>query len=162
MSNGEPPPESEFDSWLLPVGRLLGAVSDVGAALAVGIARLAVLSRVRPDDDGSNESLEACVVLVEGAMVVVAGVDVLVLNCKVVRAVEEGLGLAEVCLLLGHSAATPMSFWKTPIMEVSPTSTPAQPVLTAAPIFASPAKQPELQVAPRLKSEETQASILVS
>lgn len=92
---------------------------------------------------------------------VVTGVDILVLVCRVVRAVDEELELVVACLLFGHSAATPRLFWKTPMMDVSPTSTPAHPVLTAAPIFANPAKQPELQVAPRLKSEETQASILV-
>jgi len=160
ISNGEPPPESEFDSWLLPtlpVGALLGSVARGGAALDDVIARVAVVSTFRPEED----ALDAWAVLVEGAAVVVAGTAVLVLVCNVVRAVDEELELEEACLLLGQSAAIPRLFWNTPMIEVSPTSTPVHPVLTAAPIFASPAKQPELQVAPMLKSEETQASILV-
>ena len=164
-SNGEPPPESEFDNWLVPplLGALLGSVTSVGAApvgfsVAVDVAPVAVVSRFSPEDDAR----EGCVVLVGGAAVVVTGVDVLVLVCKVVCAVDEELELVVVCWLLGHSAAIPRSFWKTPMIDVSPTSTLAHPVLTAAPIFVNPATQAELQVAPRAKSEETQASILVS
>ena len=164
-SNGEPPPESEFDSWLLPplLGALLGSVTSVGAApvgplVTVDVAPVAVVSRFRPEDD----ALEDRAVLVGGAAVVVTGVDVFVLVCRVVRAVDEELELVVVCWLLGHSAAIPRSFWKTPIIDVSPTSTPAHPVLTAAPTFDSPATQAELQVTPRAKSEEAQASILVS
>lgn len=91
----------------------------------------------------------------------VAGTDVLVLVCRVVLVVDDKAELLEACLLLGHNAAIPRSFWKTPIIDVSPTSTSAQLDLTAAAIFVNPAKQPELHVAPRLKSEEAQASILV-
>lgn len=50
-SNGEPPPESEFDSWLLLVGSPLGATSEADVVLEVGIASVAVVSRVKPDDD---------------------------------------------------------------------------------------------------------------
>lgn len=164
-SNGEPPPESEFDSWLLPptlLGALLGSVTSVGAApvgppATVDVAPVAVVSILRPEDD----ALEGRTVLVGGAAVVVTGVDVLVLVCRVVRAVDEDVELVVACSLLGHSAAIPRSFWKTPMIDVSPTSTPAHPVLTAAPIVAKPSTQAELQVAPRTKSDDTQPSILV-
>lgn len=163
-SNGEPPPESEFESWLLApleLGALLGAVTEVGA-VSVGSppkgVDVAVVSMFRPLEEIVLESL---VVLVEDS-VVVAVAEVLVLDCKVVRVVGDDLKeVLEASSLLGHNAAMPMSFWKTPMIDVSPTSTSAQLVLIAAAIFASPAKQLELQVAPRLKSEEVQASILV-
>ena len=130
--------------------------------MTVDVAPVAVVSRFSPEDD----ALEVCAVLVGGAAVVVTGVDVLVLVWRVARAVdtelELELELVVVCRLLGHKAAIPRSFWKTPMIDVSPTSTPAHPVLTAAPIFDSPATQAELQVALRVKSDEAQASILVS
>lgn len=157
-SNGEPPPESEFESWLLaPVfGDLLGVGAGVGVApiSPPGGVDVAVVSMFRPLDDG--DTLEEILVLVEDAEVV-AGAEVLVLVWSVVRDVgdELELELLEGSSLLGQSEATPMSFWNTPIIDVSPTSTSAQPILTADPIFASPAKQPELQVAPAPKSEDT-------
>lgn len=54
----------------------------------------------------------------------------------------------------------PRSFWKTPMMDVSPTSTLAQLLRTASPILTSPCTQAEVQVAPGLKSLATQPSIL--
>lgn len=132
-------------------------VAPVGSPVVVDVARVAVVSRFKPEDD----VLERPAVLVEDARVVVSGVDVLVLDCRVVRAVDEELELVVACWLLGHSALMPRLFWKTPMIEVSPTSTPAHPVLIAAAIFVSPAKQLELHVAPSLKSVDTQASILV-
>lgn len=163
ISKGEPPPESEFDSWLFPFGALLGSVggtAPVGSAVLVELEDVAVDalgSTVGPEDDAPED----WAVLDGAASVVVTVADVLVLVCSVVRAVDEELELVVACLLLGQSALIPISFWKTPMMDVSPTSTPAHPVLTAAAIFASPAKHPELQVAPSMKSEATQASILV-
>lgn len=162
-SNGEPPPESEFESWLLaPVfGDLLGVGAGVGVApiSPPGGVDVAVVSMFRLLDDG--DALEDVLVLVKDA--VVAGAEVLVLVWSVVRDVgdELELELLEGSLLLGHSAAIPRSFWNTPIIDVSPTSTSAQLVLMADPIFASPAKQSELQVAPTLKSEDTHPSIAV-
>jgi len=165
-SNGEPPPESEFESWLLaPVfGDLLGVGAGVGVApiSPPGGVDVAVVSMFSPLDDG--DALEEVLVLVEDAEVV-AGAEVLVLVWSVVRDVgdelELELELLEGSLLLGHRAAIPRSFWNTPIIDVSPTSTSAQLVLTADPIFANPAKHSELQVAPTLKSEDTHPSILV-
>jgi hypothetical protein len=163
-SNGEPPPESEFESWLLaPVfGDLLGVGAGVGVApiSPPGGVDVAVVSMFRLLDDG--DTLEEVLVLVEDAEVV-AGAEVLVLVWSVVRDVvdEVELELLEGSSLLGHSEATPISFWNTPIIDVSPTSTSAQLVLIADPIFASPAKQPELQVAPTLKSEDTHPLIAV-
>jgi hypothetical protein len=110
----------------------------------------------KPEDD----VLEAWAVLVVVVEPVVTGVEVRVLVCSVVRAVDGEFELVA-AWLLGHNALMPKPFWKTPIMDVSPTSTPAQDDFTAAPILARPCKQPELQVAPVLKSEDTQASILV-
>lgn len=54
-SNGEPPPESEFDSWLLPIGALLGSVTSVGAALVGSPEVVDVVSRFRPEDDDALE-----------------------------------------------------------------------------------------------------------
>lgn len=165
-SNGEPPPESEFESWLLaPVfGDLIGVGAGVGVApiSPPGGVDVAVVSTFRLLDDG--DALEEVLVVVEDAEVV-AGAEVLVLVCSVVRDVgdelELELELLEGSLLLGHSAAIPRSFWNTPIIDVSPTSTSAQLILMADPIFASPAKHSELQVAPTLKSEDTHPSIAV-
>lgn len=60
----------------------------------------------------------------------------------------------------GHSAWIPMPNWKTPMMEVSLTSTSAQPETTASEILTSPWTHAELQVAAGLKSSATQPSIL--
>lgn len=164
-SNGEPPPESEFDNWLFPSGALLGSITrvgttPVGSVVTVDVAKVAVdtsESIFRPEDD----VLGGWTVVVAGAAVVVAsGVEVCVLVRRVVCAVDEELELV-LALLLGHNALIPRSYWKTPMMDVSPTSTPSHPVLTAAPILARPCRQPELHIAPGVKSEGTHASILV-
>jgi hypothetical protein len=64
--------------------------------------------------------------------------------------------------LLGHRAAMPMSFWKTPMMDVSPTSTLEQALLTESPIFARPLRQPWLHRLAGLKSEEEHPWMRVS
>lgn len=57
ISKGEPPPESEFESWLLPlldVGALLGSVINVGAAPVGSVmdaVDVAVLSRFNPEEE---------------------------------------------------------------------------------------------------------------
>jgi hypothetical protein len=92
-SNGEPPPESEFDSWLFVV--LFGSVTTVGTA-PVGTAVRVDVANVAVDALGStfmpeDDVLEGWTVLVAVAAVVVAGIDVRVLDCRVVRVVDEEL-----------------------------------------------------------------------
>jgi hypothetical protein len=64
--------------------------------------------------------------------------------------------------LLGHRAGMPMSFWKTPMMDVSPTSTLEQALLTESPIFARPLRQPWLHRLAGSKSEEEHPWMRVS
>lgn len=120
-----------------------------------------------PDDD---DALEDCAELGGGLAVVVACAAVLVLVCSVdlvsllAKLVELVAGLAAlvvVCLLLGHSAATPNPFWNTPIMLVSPTSTSLHSVFTLTPIRTRPARHWTLHTAAAAKSEAAHPSIEV-
>jgi len=65
--------------------------------------------------------------------------------------------------ITGHSAATPMPFWKTPMMLVSPTSTSRHTLLTTSPIFFRPATHASLHLAVALgsKSDDWQPSMFV-
>jgi hypothetical protein len=70
--------------------------------------------------------------------------------CALVCGGGGGLALvagAEGVAITGHSAAMPMSFWKTPMMLVSPTSTSLHTLLTTSPIFLSPATHASLHLA---------------
>jgi hypothetical protein len=166
-SNGLPPPESELESWLLPadVPVLVGAaVGSLNWNVVEG-ACVAVVSIAIPDDDGA---VEDCAELGGGLAVVVACSEllVLVLVCSVDFAVSllavvvELASLVEVdCLLLGHSAATPSPFWKTPMILVSPTSTSLHPVFTLTPIRTRPPRHWTLHVAAAAKSDAAQPSM---
>lgn len=167
-SNGEPPPESELESWLLPadVPVLVGAAVGSLNWNIVDVACVAVVSiAIPPDEDGA---VEDCAELGGGLAVVVACSEllVLVLVCSVDFAVSVLAVVVELaplvvvdCSLLGHSAATPNPFWKTPMMLVSPTSTSLHPVFTLTPIRTRPARHWTLHVAAAAKSEAAQPSM---
>jgi hypothetical protein len=128
-------------------------------------------SAVRPEEVLEGEGVaeldgdvEVCVVapVLVPVLVLVLGRVVVgrVLVCAVVldaSAVVEGA-----FRLLGHRAGMPMSFWKTPMMDVSPTSTLEQALLTASPIFARPLRQLWLHMLAGLKSEEEHPWMRVS
>lgn len=136
-SKGDPPPDPVLESWLL------GARVVLARAVEDGATFVACADVVNVSSDGLEpERLDDCASSVPGGddadatplgrtdsaddVVVVApallrgGTDTFVVVVLVV------LELCDVTVPAGHSALNPRPFWKTPMMEVSPTSTPAQ------------------------------------
>lgn len=167
-SKGEPPPEAGLEScplppWLEPVVVGLGAAAmdDVARVVVDALGSVArPVEVVEGEGEGEAEAaeldgdVEVCVLVLGRVLVARVLVCAAVLD---VSAVVEGA-----FLLLGHRAGMPMSFWKTPMMDVSPTSTLEQACLTAFPIFARPLRQLWLHVFAGLKSEGSQPWMVVS
>ena len=179
MSNGEPPPEKALDSCApgatVSCGRVdcfVGArsvgdaVSFGGAVLSGGtttviVALVAVAfgSMTKSVDvdfeppvldaegDGVDVVLAAEFVelVVSARVVLLATVDIVVL---VITLPEPMV----VTTTPGHRLGMPRSFWKTPMMLSSPTSTSAQLRFTLSPIWARPRTHAAEHVAPCLKS----------
>ena len=178
-SNGEPPPESVFDSWALGacVGSAACAVSVGGATEVVNVP-VAFGSSVKPSVDeleavgcaelvgSSSPSSESAVELdevdvasiaefvklvdVKTAWVLVACSDVFVLVFCAVS--------VEVVTIVtpGHRLWIPSPFWKTPMMLSSPASTSAHLSFTSSASAERPRTQDALHVAPDLKSSAEQ------
>jgi hypothetical protein len=166
-SKGEPPPEAGLESCPLPLW--LESLVGLGAAATDDVAKVVVEalgSVASPEEmlEGEDEVAE-----LDADVEVCVRMSVLVLGRVLVARVLVCTGVLDVpavvegaFLLLGHRAGMPMSFWKTPMMEVSPTSTLEQACLTAFPIFARPFRQLWLHVFAGLKSEGSHPWILVS
>jgi hypothetical protein len=174
-SNGDPPPESAFESCAFGA-RFGGAVEAAGGgatfvddptATDVGFGSTTMPCNDELDDCAASDSmldveldvglevtsvvgggasdleLDACALVCEGGFALDAGGGG-------VGAEETAGAGAATC---GHSAFTPMSFWKTPMMLVSPTSTSLQALLTTSPIFLSPATHASVHRAVALGSK---------
>lgn len=83
-----------------------------------------------------------------------------VLDCATAF-VLEAIGDIVVTLTPGHRALMPMSFWKTPMMLVSPTSTSLHTLFITSPILASPWTHAVLHTAFITKSFGVQPSMVV-
>lgn len=142
---------------MFPVEEAPGAPELDGAALTVSVASVAVAlgSSVNPPVDALDD-FAASVCEFDVVTVVAAACVVLV---WLVAFVVDVLELRVVTVTPGHKAWIPIPFWKTPIMDVSPTSMSAQFFLTASSILTRPCTQAALQVAAGLKSSATQPPI---
>ena len=169
-SNGDPPPESAFDSWLFAtcvgfVFELLDAVFNCGvltddvASVAVALGSITI---------PAEEVLEDCATDVCGAADIDVDVEVVATVCVVDAAacvlvctvvVADELGVTIVTGVFRHSDAIPRPFWKTPIIDVSPTSTSAQLLPTSCVILLRPCTHALLQIALSPKSSALQPSI---
>jgi hypothetical protein len=139
----------------------------LGAATAVDVAKVVVEalgSAIRPEDVLEGGAVAELDGDVEVRVVASVLVPVRVLERVLVWAVVLGASavVEGAFRLLGHRAGMPMSFWKTPMMDVSPTSTREQALLTASPIFARPLRQFWLHKLAGLKSEEEHPWMRVS
>lgn len=146
-SKGEPPPDPALESWLLdPRLGFAPAADDIAVLLdsveTVELDNVEASTPVGVLDDGASSGFNVDDGVDVGRTiwneVVVAAASVLVstATCVVVDGVV--LELFVVTVTPGQSALRPRPFWKTPIMEVSPTSTPAQPLRTASCILTRP------------------------
>ncbi|KAH9866217.1 hypothetical protein J1614_008783 [Plenodomus biglobosus] len=187
-SKGDPPPDPALESWLSGAWLLLAPAVGEGATF-VGCADVAnvsvapgsttkppvdwlafgrldgfasAVSDVDDDDDAAAVPVDSTISNDEVAVVIAASVLVSTDTRVVVALVV--LELLVVTLTPGHSALGPRPFWKTPMMETSLTSTPAQPFETAISILARPCTHAALQTAVdpsvEVKSLATQPSIL--
>jgi hypothetical protein len=170
-SNGEPPPESALESCALGVaGRAAVEVATgcctvpvadpPGSDVGLGSVTIACDEVIDDRVDCACELDAAAVVEVELGGVVANDHDggatelVPVLDVAVVCACD--LVVMVTTSTPGHSDAMPMPNWKTPIMLVSPTSTPTHTLWINAPMSTSPCTHAELQRFGDWKSLATQ------
>lgn len=171
-SNGDPPPEFAFESCAFGACDGAAAVEEAGGFTPVGDTAIEVRfgSTISPCDD----EVDACAALVEvfnvvvvvivvaeddcggGAAEVVVVLDdvaACVLVCAVVLVLDvEVVELDVTTLTPGHSDVIPRPNWKTPMMLISPTSTPLHALCTSTVISCRPCTHAELQRAVPLKS----------
>lgn len=166
-SNGLPPPLPSFSDARSEAPDDIDAAASVVVELdADAVVLVAVVSAAVVLSDVAEIVVDAAVLVVTAAVVLdsVVSAVVLVLLCSVKLEVVDSA--VEVCPLpmvvaamLEQSVSGPFPSWKTPMMEVSATSSLAQADLTCCAMSSRPLMQATEQFSPVLRSEESQPLI---
>jgi len=130
---------------------MVAFVAVAFGSMTKSVDGLELVGFASPDFDAEADGVDV-VLATELVELVVATVDVLLATVDIVVLTITLPELMVVTTTPGHKLGMPRSFWNTPMMLSSPTSTFAQLCFTLSPSAASPRTQAVEHVAPCLKS----------